>query len=152
MLYFVQNMQREETIDFHIRWAWTKMSKLYNSEAAKVGATMAMAYTLLCIDKKGTPATKLGPMMGMEPTSMTRILKSLEEQGYILREADKKDGRKVLVHLTKKGKNYRDISKQKVLTLNERIRSEISGEKLGIFLEVIQDINKILDKNNIFSK
>lgn len=144
-------MQREETIDFHIRWAWTKMSKLYNNEASQMGATMAMAYTLLCIDKKGIPATKLGPMMGMEPTSMTRILKSLEAQGYITRENDKKDGRKVLVQLTKKGKNYRDVSKQKVIQLNNHIKNEIPDEKLEVFFEVIQNINKILDKNNIFS-
>jgi len=144
-------MQREETIDFHIRWAWTKMSKLYNTEASQMGATMAMAYTLLCIDKQGIPATKLGPMMGMEPTSMTRILKSLESQGYITRESDKKDGRKVLVKLTKKGKNYRDVSKQKVIQLNIHIKNEIPDEKLDVFFEVIQNINKILDKNNIFS-
>lgn len=144
-------MQREETIDFHIRWAWTKMSKLYNNEASKMGATMAMAYTLLCIDKDGIPATKLGPMMGMEPTSMTRILKSMEEQGYITRKNDKKDGRKVLVKLTKKGKDYRDVSKQKVIQLNNHIKNEIPEEKLQVFLETIQQINKILDKNNIFS-
>lgn len=143
-------MHPEETIDFHIRWAWAKMSKAYNAEAAKLGATMAMAYTLLSIDKEGTPATKLGPKMGMEPTSLTRLLKSLEEQGYIERVPCKTDGRRVLVHLTRKGKNYRDISKEKVIQMNTRMHSMIPASKLNTFFEVMNTINRELDKNNIF--
>ncbi len=141
----------EETIDFHIRWAWAKMSKAYNVEASKKGGTMAMAFLLLNIDKEGTPATSLGPKMGMEPTSLTRILKTLEADGYIERKPAKNDGRKVLVTLTQKGKNYRDVSKQKVIQMNERMRSAIPENKLNTFFEVIQTINKELDKNNIFS-
>ncbi|MFN0031582.1 MAG: MarR family winged helix-turn-helix transcriptional regulator [Flavobacteriales bacterium] len=144
-------MHPEETIDFHIRWAWAKMSKAYNVEAAKKGGTMAMAFLLLNIDKEGTPATSLGPKMGMEPTSLTRILKTLEADGYIERKPAKDDGRKVLVSLTQKGKNYRDVSKQKVIQMNERMRSAIPQNKLNTFFEVIQTINKELDKNNIFS-
>lgn len=143
-------MKPEETIDFHIRWAWAKMSKAYNAEASKLGATMSMAFTLLSIDKEGTPATKLGPKMGMEPTSLTRLLKSLEDQGYIERREDKQDGRKAVVHLTKKGKNYRDISRQKVIQMNARMHEKISAQKLKTFFEVMSIINCELDKNNIF--
>jgi DNA-binding MarR family transcriptional regulator len=144
-------MKPEETIDFHIRWAWAKMSKAYNAEASKLGATMAMAFTLLSIEKNGTPATKLGPMMGMESTSLTRILNSLEQQGYIERMADPKDKRKAIVHLTNKGKKHRDISKLGVFQMNQRLKSAIEPEKLSVFFEVLQTINKELDKNNIFS-
>ncbi|MDZ4822284.1 MAG: MarR family transcriptional regulator [Flavobacteriales bacterium] len=143
-------MSPEETIDFHIRWAWAKMSKAYNAEAAKHNATMPMAFALLSIDKNGTPATKLGPKMGMEPTSLTRLLKSLEDQGYIKREPDEADGRKVIVQITQKGKNYRDIAKQKVIQLNERMHEKIPQGKLNTFFEVIQTINTELDKNKIF--
>jgi len=126
------------------------MSKAYNAEAAKAGATMAMAYALLSVDKDGTPATKLGPKMGMEPTSLTRLLKSLEGQGFIERIPDKNDGRKILVHLTRKGKNHRDVSRQKVIQMNERMHNVIPKEKLEVFFDVMNTINRELDKNNIF--
>ncbi|NQX92775.1 MAG: MarR family transcriptional regulator, partial [Flavobacteriales bacterium] len=58
-------MKPEETIDFHIRWAWSKISRMYNVEAAKYGGTMSIGYVLLNIEKDGTPSTKLGPKMGM---------------------------------------------------------------------------------------
>jgi MarR family transcriptional regulator, organic hydroperoxide resistance regulator len=142
-------MKPEETIDFHIRWAWAKMQKAYNAQAAKLGATMAMGYALLSIDKEGTLSTKLGPKMGMEPTGMTRLLKSLERDGYIERTPDAKDGRKVWVKLTPKGKEYREYSRSIVLQMNERIQKNIDPKKLTTFFEVIQDINHQLETTEL---
>jgi MarR family transcriptional regulator, organic hydroperoxide resistance regulator len=143
-------MKPEDTIDFHIRWAWAKMSKAYNVQAAKVNATMPMAFTLLSIDKDGTPATKLGPKMGMEPTSLSRLLKTMEEQGYITRKKDEVDGRKVYIHITTKGQEYREIAKQHVIQLNEHMHRTIPAEKLQVFFEVMKTVNQELDKNKIF--
>jgi DNA-binding MarR family transcriptional regulator len=125
------------------------MQKAYNAQAAKVGATMAMGYALLSIDKEGTLSTKLGPKMGMEPTGMTRILKSLEQEGYIERTPDAKDGRKVWVRLTPKGKEYREYSRSIVLQFNERLQKNIDPQKLSIFFEVIQDINHQLETTEL---
>ena len=76
-------MKPKETVDFHIRWSWHNISRMYNLKASDFGGTMAIGYTLLNIDKDGTPSTKLGPKMGMEPRSLTRMIKSLEENGLI---------------------------------------------------------------------
>ena len=142
-------MKPEQTIDFHIRWAWAKMQKHYNTQASSVGGTMAMGYALLSIDKDGTPSTGLGPKMGMEPTSMTRLLKTLEAEGLIERIPDQKDGRKVWVHLTKKGKEYREFSRSIVIRFNQHVQEKIDPKKLEVFFEVIQEINKELDKNEL---
>ena len=92
-------MKPEETIDFHIRWAWHGIARIYNPEAAQHGLTMSTGYVLLSIDHLvGTPSTKLGPMMGMEPRSLVRTLQSMEEDGLIKRKPDKIDKRvKVIV-------------------------------------------------------
>ena len=74
-------MKPEETVDFHIKRTWQSIAKMYNEVAAGYGATMATGYVLLNIDKElGTPSTALGPKMGMEATSLSRILKSMEEK------------------------------------------------------------------------
>ena len=104
-------MKPEETIDFHIRWAWHGIARMYNLEASKYNSTMSVGQTLLSIDtKEGTPSTKLGPKMGMEPRSLTRMLKSMEEKGLIYRKVDKTDKRMVRIHLTDAGAKHRDIS------------------------------------------
>ena len=76
-------MRPEDTADFHIRWSWYNIARMYNLKAANFGGTMAIGYALLNIDKEGTPSTKLGPKMGMEPRSLTRMIKSLEKKGWI---------------------------------------------------------------------
>ena len=95
-------MKREETIDYHIRSAWHAISRMYNQQALEYNATMSMGFALLVIDSdEGTPATKIGPLMGLEARSLTRLLKSLEEKKLICKESDKNDKRSVRICLTK---------------------------------------------------
>ncbi|MCU0397089.1 MAG: MarR family transcriptional regulator [Cyclobacteriaceae bacterium] len=144
-------MRREETVDYHIRSAWLAIARMYNQQAAKHDATMAEGFVLLNIDvEEGTPATKIAPLMGLEPRSLTRLLKSMEERGAIYRKVDENDKRSVRIFLTEEGLKGRDRSKETVLRLNEVIRSEIPEEKLKVFFEVIQHINRIIERNNIF--
>ncbi len=139
-------MKPEETIDFHIRWAWYKIARMYNIEAAKFGSTMAVGYVLLNIDmENGTPSTKLGPQMGMEPRSLTRILKSMEEKKLIYKKSDKGDRRMVHIHLTDFGKEKRDVAKQTVLNFNNLLYEKIPQSKLNVFFEVMKKTNQILD-------
>jgi hypothetical protein len=73
-------MEKEKTIDHALRATWQAVAKIYNEQAAKHESTMAMAMALLYIDfEKGTPSTALGPSMGMEATSLSRLLKNMED-------------------------------------------------------------------------
>jgi DNA-binding MarR family transcriptional regulator len=146
-------MKREETVDYHIRSAWHAISRMYNQQAARYNATMAIGFVLLNIDsEEGTPATKIGPLMGLEPRSLTRLLKSLEEQGAIYRQVDKTDKRSVRIFLTAQGKIGRERAKKTVLRFNEVVREEIPAAKLEVFFEVIQSINRIIERNTIYEQ
>ncbi len=144
-------MKPQHTIDFHLRWLWQKIIRIYNQEASKFGGTMSVGYALLNIDLDGTPSTKLGPKMGMESRSLTRTLKSMEEKGLIYKTQDKNDGRLVLIHLTEDGKKYRDTSREVVVKLNEYVYRNIDTEKLETFFEVSNQINELLDHPSIYN-
>lgn len=144
---------KDKTIDYVLRTTWLAVSKMYNEEAAKFGSTMATGMTLLNIDQeKGTPSTALGPKMGMEATSLSRILKVMEKKGLIERRPNPDDGRSVLIHLTEFGKEKRANSKEKVLTFNEAIRNNISVEKLDHFYEVAELINDMIASKKIYKQ
>lgn len=144
-------VMKDKTIDYVLRATWQAVSRMYNEEAAKYGATMATGFVLLSIDKeKGTPSTALGPKMGMEATSLTRTLKSMEERGLIIRKKNPDDGRGVLIYLTDFGKEKRELSKNTVLKFNETIKNNISEEKLMHFMEVSQTINDLIADKNIY--
>lgn len=144
-------MRREETVDFNIKAAWHAIARMYNQQAAKHDITMSMGFVLLNINSdEGTPATKIAPLMGLEARSLTRLLKSMEEKGLIYREPDKIDKRLVRIVLTKEGKRKRDRSKETVLKFNDAVREQIADDKLDVFFEVLQHINKMIDKNVIY--
>ncbi|BDB55013.1 MarR family transcriptional regulator [Flavobacterium ammoniigenes] len=144
---------KDKTIDYVLRATWQAVSRMYNEEAAKYGATMATGFVLLSIDKdKGTPSTTLGPKMGMEATSLTRTLKSMEEKGLIIRKRNPFDGRGVLIYLTDLGKEKRELSKNTVLKFNETIKQHVSQEKLKHFMEVSDAINELIQDKNIFNQ
>ncbi|MBL7944165.1 MAG: MarR family transcriptional regulator, partial [Flavobacteriales bacterium] len=102
--------------------------------------------------REGTPATKLGPKMGMEPTGLTRLLKSMEAEGLIERVQGVDDRRVMLVRLTQKGKNMREKAKNKVVKFNEHLRSQIPAAQLNQFFNVITKINRIMEEDDIFGK
>jgi DNA-binding MarR family transcriptional regulator len=144
---------KDKTIDYMLRTTWLNVSKMYNEEAAKFESTMATGLTLLSIDQeKGTPSTSLGPKMGMEATSLSRILKTMEERGLIERRANPDDGRSVLIYLTDFGKEKRAYSREKVITFNEAIKTNISEEKLNHFYEVTELINDMVSNKKIYNQ
>lgn len=143
-------MKPEDTIDFHIRWAWYNISRMYNMQASKFGGSMAIAITILNIEKDGTPSTKLAPKMGMEPRSLTRMIKTLQDNGVIEKRADKDDKRMVRLFLTKEGKKLRKQATNIVVQFNQKIREEIPDEELEQCFNTLNKVNQIIDKNNIF--
>jgi len=144
-------VKQEQTIDFHIRRTWHRIMRLYNYEAAKQDATMPTAYTLLNIDlENGTPSTSLGPQMGMESRSLTRMLKKMEEEGVIKRVADKNDKRVMRIFLTKKGIEKRDQSRLAVIQLNEIIQSDLTKKERVSFFNIMNKINKTIETKHIF--
>ena len=144
---------KEKTIDYILRATWQAVSRMYNEEASKYGASMSVGFALLSIDKEnGIPSTALGPQMGMEATSLTRTLKSMEDKGLIVRKKNPVDGRGVLIHLTKLGQEKRELSRDRVLKFNEVVRQHVPQEKLDAFIEVAEIINELIAEKLIFTK
>ncbi len=143
---------KEKTIDYMLRTTWLAVQKMYNEEAAKFDSTMATGFTLLSIDPEdGTPSTSLGPKMGMEATSLSSILKSMEERGLIERKPNPNDGRSVLIHLTPFGREKREYSRNRVLLFNETIRKNLPKEKIDHFYEVANLINELISNRKIYT-
>jgi len=144
---------KNRTIDHNLRATWQAIAKMYNEEALKYESTMATGFLLLNIDfEQGTASTSLGPKMGMEATSLSRLIKKMEARGLIYREKNPNDGRGVLIKLTEFGVKKRETSKQSVLKFNNIVKESIPENKLNIFFEVTERINELISKKLIFDK
>lgn len=105
---------------------------------------MAMGQALLNIDKGGTPSTQLGPRMGMEKTSLSRLLNNLEAQGMIERRADDGDRRIVRIHLTAIGKKERDRARNAVRSFNNWIAEQLGSDRTNRLLDDLQRLNDLI--------
>jgi DNA-binding MarR family transcriptional regulator len=141
----------ELLFDFVVRHSWHRISRMYNQRAAEHDLTMSIGFILMSVDKEGTPSTQLGPRMGMEPTSLSRTIKTMEERGLIRREEDLVDKRKVLIFLTPDGVEMRRMVRNFVVGFNERIYAKIPKSKLQAFFEVAAQVDELIEedlKNN----
>jgi len=146
-------MKQEESVDYQIKATWHAISRMYNQQAIKYDITTSIGFVLLNIDShEGTPATKIAPLMGLEARSLTRMLKSMEEKQLIFKKPDPYDGRSVRIFLTEEGKSKKDIARDTVIAFDRAVKAKIPERKLKVFFEVINEINKIVDSNKIYTQ
>ena len=143
---------KEKTIDYLLRSTWMSVTKLYNDEAGKKGSTMATGFTLISIDpENGTPSTSLGPKMGIEATSLSRTLNTMEDKGLIVRKPNPLDGRGVLIHLTPFGIEMREYSKKVVIGFDEAFNKVVKPEDLKAFKRVTSIILELINSKKIYN-
>jgi len=140
-------MKPKETIDYHIKVLWHSISNIYNQLAQEFELTQSTGYVLLNIDNKnGTPATSIAPLMGMKSTSLSRVLRNMEEEELIFRKKEKSDKRLVKIHLTAKGEEKKKIAKKVVKDFNEFLIERLSAKELENYFNSIQSINTITEE------
>ncbi len=136
----------DRMVIYQLRSKWLSISKMYNELASEQDGTMPMAFVLLTIHaENGTPVTKIAPRMGMEPNSLSRILKSMEEKGLVYKRKSKEDKRKVFINLTDHGKEMREVAMTAVFSFENTIQQHVSEKELNGFFKVMASIPKAME-------
>ncbi len=130
-----------DTVDYHLRSTLFIMRRMYNLMAQEIGITQGIGYALINIGEDGIPATKIAPLMGMTSSSLSRMLKNMEEDGYILRKRDKTDKRVVMIFLSEKGSKLKSKIEDVVLDFNTKLFNRLDKKDLKAF-EKVNDIIK----------
>jgi len=141
-------MKKIVTIDYLLRTTWNAVVKMYNEQASAFDASMVIAFTLLSIDpKEGSLSMTLGPKMGIEPTSLSRTLTKLENEGLIKRQMSQADKRNVIITLTQKGLAMRDVSKKYVLEFQEKINAALTETEINSLIQSLDKIQRIAQES-----
>lgn len=139
-------MKAQDTIGYQVKSSWQAIVKMYNRLTIEHDFSQAEGYVLISIKKDGIPVTKIAPLMGIEPTSLSRLLKAMEEKGLVYRKKDQKDRRVVKLFLTEKGLELKKVSRHMVLNYNRTIYEEIGHEDMESFLKTMTKIRNITCK------
>ena len=145
------NEHFKRRIDFVMRDGWRNIEKMYNNEALKYDVTFSIGFTLISIDpENGSPSTSIGPTMGLESNSISRILNSMENKNLITRRPNPNDGRGIIISLTRLGHKKREIVIQKIRQFKNLLRSRIDQSDLDTFLRVSTQVNEIIEEGAYF--
>ncbi|MBA3664885.1 MAG: winged helix-turn-helix transcriptional regulator [Bacteroidetes bacterium] len=138
-----------ETVDSKLKTAWQVVSRMYNAEAAMHGGTIAMSHFLLNIDsREGSYASEIAPRLGMESTSLSRIILSMEEKKLIKRIPEKADKRKIKIVLTAKGREKKEIAKSIVREFNFKVEKTLGRESINEFFATIDKITRLAEEKS----
>ena len=138
-----------ETVDSKLKTGWQTVSRMYNAEAVLHGGTIAMSHFLLNIDShEGSFASDIAPRLGMESTSLSRIIQSLEEKKLIQRIPDKIDKRKIKIVLTAKGREQKELAKNIVRDFNQQVELKVGKEKIQEFFRTIDKITELAEERS----
>jgi len=147
----MNHQQFNKRTDFVLRETWKNIEKMYNKEANLYDVTFSISFTLISIDPDiGSPSTSIGPVMGLEANSISRILNSMENKKLIYRKPNPADGRSIIISLTKSGLKKRKIVIEKIRKFKSIIRNRIDKKDLNSFHKVINQINEIIYEGNVF--
>jgi DNA-binding MarR family transcriptional regulator len=78
----------------------------------------------------------------MEPTSLSRLLKSMEVKGLIYRKRESEDKRIVKIFLTEEGIAKKKLAKQTILNFNEKVLNYLDSADIERFISIINKIRE----------
>lgn len=76
-------------------------------------------------------------------SSLTRTLRSLEEDGYVTRRGDAEDRRKTLVQITQKGRDVLTNNMATSLELYARVEEQLGQAKLHQLLDLLEELQAL---------
>ncbi|MHA8137579.1 MarR family winged helix-turn-helix transcriptional regulator [Lactobacillaceae bacterium Scapto_B20] len=117
-------------------------NKLYQKPLKQFNLTYVQYITLLTLWKKdGVTVNTLSKELDLTNGTLTPLLKRLEKAGWITRQRDKKDERRLIVALTDHGKKLQtEITNCTEMCLNQM------GYSQEQFLEALDNIHDIQDR------
>lgn len=135
-----EGLKLDNQICFPLYAASKEVIKKYRTYLDKLGLTYTQYITMMVLwEHKKVNVKDLGAELFLDSGTLTPLLKSLEQKGYIKRERDKGDERILNVTITESGETLKD----QVVSLPKIVANSINLEKKEV-LELYRILYKIL--------
>ncbi|WMN55569.1 MarR family transcriptional regulator [Vibrio fluvialis] len=97
---------------------------------------------LLHLDEFGDGISQkdLAASVGMEGSTLVRLLDTLEQKGQIERQADSHDRRAKRIYLTDAGREQVSALRAELLQIETEMLADVSDEQIAVMLEVLDGL------------
>jgi MarR family transcriptional regulator, organic hydroperoxide resistance regulator len=134
-------MNYEQTLGRQSGVLYYLLSKRLNTLLAEAGLGITVdQFRLLTMlwKEDGITQQQLADKLGRDRAGVTRMTDILEEQGILVRVADKNDRRVNLLHLTKKGREIEPLAAAAAQRALDEMTKDFSTEEKNIFAQLHQ--------------
>lgn len=133
----------ENFLCFAIYSANLAYGRAYKPILEHLGLTYPQYITLVALSEEDHQTVSgLGEKLFLESNTLTPILKNLETMGYVHRQRDPKDERKVVISLTDAGRHVRE----KALPLNLVKETQLTPEEFALVQKTVVKLRNNLIK------
>ncbi len=87
-----------------------------------------------------TSLSELAGFIGVSPQAATKAADGLEQRGYVVRRADDRDRRRVLLEVTERGAEYASAIDEVIALLDEELAERVSPRDLDAARRVLAEL------------
>jgi DNA-binding MarR family transcriptional regulator len=117
--------------------------------AQKIGVSHTDLKSAEILNETGPiTAGELSKITGLSTGSVTALINRLEKSGYVKRERDQLDGRKVMIMPIPERQEQIKSHYQSLSTATKELCSAYNEQELILINQFVEEITKIMDKEN----
>lgn len=106
-----ESLKLKNQLCFPIYLCSKEIIRRYNKMLNKINLTYTQYVVMMYFwEMKESNVTKLGNILLLDSSTLTPLLKKLEEKGYIRRKRSDYDERNLIVKITEKGEKLKDLA------------------------------------------
>ena len=123
------------------------LQRLFRLDISIKDITYSQVLAIISIPTNdGIEMSELARKLGLDNSTVTRLIIRLEKKGLVGREQSKTDKRAIKIFLKTKGLKTQQNIENKIETIGEKIKIEIDNEKREFMLEYLYDFQWGLKK------
>tara|TARA_Y100001970_G_C14187261_1_gene833312 strand:- start:262 stop:684 length:423 start_codon:yes stop_codon:yes gene_type:complete len=111
------------------------LQRLFRLDITIKDMTYSQILAIISIPNNGVEMSELAKKLGLDNSTITRLIVRLENKGWVRREKSKRDKRAIKVFLKAKGLTIQQDIENKIESIGEKIKVEIEDEKEESILE-----------------
>lgn len=93
-------------------------------------------------------ANRVGQVIGLDKSAISRSLQTLEREGYVTSEVDTKDARRYTVSLTPSGRELHDQVLETAVRREEVLLAGLSEREVDTLIDLLHRMSRQLEKVN----
>lgn len=122
------------------------LQNLFRSRISSDGLTLPQLLLISCIPDNGIDMTSLSNRLGVDNSTLTRVVDNLHKKGWVEREKNINDKRITLLKLTTIGAEHQESIEEEIDRFGENIYHSISIEDRDEVKEVLSNFHWTLSK------